>query len=210
MAISPMGIVNAANPRQAALETFDVAGLIHGGPASGFCRDAACALAAALAEAFTLGASVASMLDAATRYLHPVSAREMIGCIGQAQDLAHKMGNYAAFRTAFYADYLRAEQCDARETVPVALALFALADGQAERAILQGVNFGRDADTIGTMVGGLCGALGGAIALPAPWMAKVEACPDVPYREWTHRLCGVVARRARAAAEYARVIESLQ
>ena len=209
MAISPMGIVNAADPRRAARETFDVAGLIHSGPASGFCRDAACALAAAIAEAFTPGAGVPSMLDAATRYLHPVSAREMIGCIAQAQELAQKTGEYAAFREAFYAHHRRAEQCDSRETAPVALALFALANGDAEQAILFGVNFGRDADTIGTMVGGLCGALGGAAGLPTRWVEKVEARPDVPYREWTRGLCALIARRAHAAANYARIIESL-
>ena len=50
MCISPMGIINAGNPRQAALETFEVASLIH----HNFCRDAACAMAAAVAEAFKL------------------------------------------------------------------------------------------------------------------------------------------------------------
>ena len=50
MSISPMGLINACNPRQAALETYDVAGLIHSGDTN-FCRDAACAMAAAVAEA---------------------------------------------------------------------------------------------------------------------------------------------------------------
>src|SRR5262249_49146652 len=60
MAISPMGLLNAANPRQAAVETFDVASLIHSGP-SGFCRDAACAMAAAVAQAFHPEANVATI-----------------------------------------------------------------------------------------------------------------------------------------------------
>ena len=38
MSISPIGIVNACNPRQAALEAYEVAGLIHSGP-TGYCRD---------------------------------------------------------------------------------------------------------------------------------------------------------------------------
>jgi ADP-ribosylglycohydrolase len=36
MCISPMGIINPVNPQQAALETFEVASLIH----HNFCRDA--------------------------------------------------------------------------------------------------------------------------------------------------------------------------
>ena len=50
MSISPMGLINACNPRQAAVETYDVAGLIHAG-CSTYCRDGACAMAAAVAEA---------------------------------------------------------------------------------------------------------------------------------------------------------------
>jgi len=40
MAISPMGIINACNPRQAVLETLGVASFIHHGGNSGYCRDA--------------------------------------------------------------------------------------------------------------------------------------------------------------------------
>ncbi len=69
MSISPMGIINACNPRQAALETFDVAGLIHAGDST-FCRDGACAMAAAVAEAMKPVATVDSILDASTAYLH--------------------------------------------------------------------------------------------------------------------------------------------
>ena len=51
MANSPMGIINACNPKQAALETMEIASFIHNGE-TGFCRDAACATAAAVATAF--------------------------------------------------------------------------------------------------------------------------------------------------------------
>ncbi len=208
MAISPMGILNAANPRQAALETFDVAGLIHSGP-SGFCRDAACAMAAAVAAAFDPEATVESILAAATRYLHPVSAQEMITCIQRTRQLALKAGSYEVFRARFYASHLREEQCDSRETVPVALALFELAKGEAERAILSGANFGRDADTIATMVGGLCGAFQGAEGLPARWVEQVEANPQVQYRLQAQRLAAIVRQRAQEAERYARLIARL-
>lgn len=207
MAISPMGVINAANPRQAALETFDVAGLIHSGP-SGFCRDAACAMAAAVAAAFHPEANVVSILDAATRYLHPTSAREIVECIQRTRELAAGAGGYEAFRAQFYASHLRAEQCDSRETVSVALALFEMGQGDPERAVLYGVNFGRDADTIGTMIGGLCGALRGASGLPARWVQKVEANPAVRYRERSAELAALVRQRAQTAADYALLIQS--
>ncbi|MDH7569340.1 MAG: ADP-ribosylglycohydrolase family protein, partial [Armatimonadota bacterium] len=150
MAISPMGILNACDPRQAALETFDVAGLVHSGPA-GFCRDAACAMAAAVAQAFAVKATPQSVADAATRWLHPRSADQMIACIRKTRDLARSAGSYPVFRERFYAERLLANAADARETVPLALALFELAGGEPERGILWGANFGRDADTIATI-----------------------------------------------------------
>ncbi len=208
MAISPMGMINAGNPRQAALETFDVAGLIHSGP-SGFCRDAACAMAAAIAQAFVPGATVESILDAATRYLHPVSAQEILACIRQTRQLAGEAGSYETFRERFYADCLHAEQCDSRETIPVTLALFEMAGGEAERAILYAVNFGRDADTLGTMVGGLCGAFVGASGLPSHWVKKVEANPQVAYADLTTRLASLVRQRALEAEQYAHLLRSL-
>lgn len=208
MAISPMGIVNAANPRQAALETFDVACLLHSGP-SGFCRDAACAMAAAIAHAFDPKATVATIREAATQYLHPLSAREIVGCIEATRAMAMEAGSYETFRAAFYAGNLREEQCDSRETVPVALALFELAAGDPERAILYGVNFGRDADTIGTMAGGLCGAYRGAGGLPPRWVQKVEANVSVRYSALVPELAALVLARAEAAARNARLLREM-
>ena len=77
MAISPMGLINACNPRQAALETYDVAGLIHAGDST-FCRDGACAIAAAVAEAMNLNATVESILEIPTDYLHRINSAELI------------------------------------------------------------------------------------------------------------------------------------
>ena len=205
MAISPMGILNAMNPRQAALETFDVAGLVHSGP-SGFCRDAACAMAAAVAAAFLPDATVDSVCQSAVAHLHPTSAREMLGCIESVRKLSEANCDYERFREEVYASHLREEQCDSRETVPVALALFRIARGEPELGIRYGVNFGRDADTIGTMVGGLCGAFTGTEGIPVDWVRKVEANPSVRYREIVPQLAEVVRARARTAAETARLL----
>ena len=79
MCISPMGIINAGDPRQAALETHDVASPIH----HNFCRDAACAMAAAVAAALAPGATVASVLKGAVAHLPPQSARIMHEAIQQ-------------------------------------------------------------------------------------------------------------------------------
>jgi ADP-ribosylglycohydrolase len=210
MSISPMGIINACDPRRAAGETLDVASVIHNG-ASGFCRDAACAMAAAVAAAFAPDATPDSVIEAATAYLLPVSAREIRGRIEETLALAGEAGGgaYEPFREAYYARHLYPTASDSRETVPATLALFRLAGGDPERAILYGANFGRDADTIATMVGGLAGALHGVQGLPAGWVAKVEANPEVRYAEPVAGLAQVVRQRAERARRYAETLSSL-
>lgn len=171
MGISPMGLINACNPRQAALETYDVAGLIHAG-GSTFCRDGACAIAAAVAEAMKVNCTVESVVSSATDYLHKVSSAEMINCIKETIQIAKSLGNYQEFREKFYQDKLRSIACDSRETVPCALSLFYLAKGDPTEAIIYGANFGRDADTISTMTGALSGAFKGIDGLKPGWVEK--------------------------------------
>jgi ADP-ribosylglycohydrolase len=174
MSIAPLGLINACNPRQAAIEAFDVAGLIHAGDST-FCRDGACAMAAAVAAAMDPAATVDSVLEAATAYLHRTSSAEMLGWIGRTLAMAEITGSYEKFREEFYKTNLGDIVSDSRETVPCVLALFYLSQGDPERAIIYGANFGRDADTIGTMIGGLAGAFKGATGLKPEWVAKIEA-----------------------------------
>ncbi len=176
MVIAPMGVINACNPRQATVEAFEVAGLIHAGPVSGFCRDAAAAIAAAVAEAFKPDATVDSVLEASTKYLHVKSAEVIKARIKHMVENAKALGNYEDFRRWFYdCNKLTETSCDSRETIPVALALFYLAKGDMETAAVYAANFGRDSDTIGTMAGAIAGALNGASGIRKDWVEKIEA-----------------------------------
>ena len=98
----PWALLNACNPRQAALETYDVAGLIHAGDTT-FCRDGACAIAAAVAEAMKPEATVQSVLEAATAYLHKISSIVMKTCIKDILEMAKTENDYKKFREKFYA-----------------------------------------------------------------------------------------------------------
>jgi ADP-ribosylglycohydrolase len=174
MSISPMGIINACNPRQAAIETYDIAGLIHAGPST-FCRDAACAIAAAVAEAVNPKATVDSILEASWKYLHKDSSRELLDRIKFTMDMLKHTGSYEDFRREYYQKCLGDIVSDSRETLPCVLALFKLAGGDPVKCVEYGANFGRDADTIGTMVGALAGAFKGVDALKPEWIAKIES-----------------------------------
>ena len=195
MAISPMGIINACNPRQAALETYDVAGLIHAGTTT-FCRDAACAMAAAVAEAMKPDSTVDSVLAASTAYLHKISSRVIVEYIDKILSLAKSLNDYEKFRSEFYENHLQSLICDSRETVPCALALFYLAGGNPEKAIIYGANFGRDADTIATMTGAVSGAFAGAGGLRKEWVDKIKR--NSPHQEdLANGLIEIIKKRNR-------------
>lgn len=63
----------------------------------------------------------------------------------------------------------------ATEAVPAAMAVFLAADGNFAKAVPAGIRLGRDADTIGAIVGSLAGACQGADAIPTAWRARVQA-----------------------------------
>ncbi|MBE0700046.1 MAG: ADP-ribosylglycohydrolase family protein [Anaerolineaceae bacterium] len=207
MCISPMGIINAGNPRQAALETYELAGLIH----HNFARDGACSMAAATAAAFCLDASVDSILTAALEHLPSRSAQVMRASIEATLTLARETGEYAGFRERFYAERILPgiAMPDARETVPVALALFFLANGDPRQTILYGANFGRDADTIASMAGALAGALHGVSALPEAWTEKILASGRRDQVNITTMLVDMIHRRVDDQVRVAAAIQAL-
>ena len=174
------------------------------------CCDGAAAISAAVAEAFKANATVENILKASTKYLPAISAQEMIDAINQALELARESGSYERFREGYYAKNLRAVISDSRETVPAVLTIFSLAKGDPKQSILLGANFGRDADTIGTMVGGLAGALHGASGLPPDWVAKVQANPNVDYQKTAERLTELVQKRASDSSQLTALIGELQ
>ena len=176
MCIAPVGIVNACNPAQAALQAYNLAGLIHTHDV-GFCQDGAAAVAVAVAEACRGAASVDSIVGAAMNHLDPVSGRDMRGSIREMVELAASSGGYQEFRRTVYAQrerYFRPITCDSRETIPLTFAIFHLAGGEVGQCVQYAANFGRDADTIAAMAGGIAGALRGHGGIPAAWRQKIR------------------------------------
>lgn len=174
MAISPMGIINACDPRRAAAETYDVAGLMHAGEST-FCRDGACAIAAAVAEALKPDTTVEAVVKASTEYLHKKSSAIMIDLIDESVQAVKSGMDYKEYRKWYYENNLQEIFCDSRETVPAAIAAFYLAKGEPELTAAYGANFGRDSDTIATMAVSIAGAYKGISAIRKEWVGKIEA-----------------------------------
>jgi ADP-ribosylglycohydrolase len=169
MAIAPVGIVNAGNPRAAATQAMEIASLLH------VTNDGAAAVAAAIAEALVAGSTVDAVLKASTGYIKPWSGGEMLSLIVAAQDLAQSGIDFKTFRERYHRKFRQPIACDSRETVPAALAIVWLAKGDPGQAAIFGANFGRDADTIACMAAGICGALNGVSPSNA---ALIEKLPN--------------------------------
>ena len=197
MAIAPVGIVNAGHPRAAAMQAQELASLIHTGTV-GFCQDGAAAIAAPIAVAMQPGATIDAVIEAATAYLKPTSGALMRGLILDAVALARETGEYRAFRAAYHARFRQTIACDSRETIPATIAICLLAGGDTVKAVEQGANFGRDSDTIATMAGAICGALGGAAAIPAAWAAQVPTAVIDEQQRMAGQLVNIAQGKARA------------
>jgi ADP-ribosylglycohydrolase len=196
MAIAPVGIVNAGNPRAAAAQAMEIASLIHVTDVA-FCQDGAAAIAAAVAEALAVGSTVDAVLQAAVDHIKPWSGAEMLSLIKAALDIARATGDYKAFRKAYHEKFRKPIACDSRETVPATLAIVWLAKGDPGQAAILGANFGRDSDTIACMAAGICGALSGVS--PAN-DALVQKLPDKS-RQAQVELASRLAAVARAKVE---------
>jgi ADP-ribosylglycohydrolase len=182
MYMAPVGAVNAGNPRAAYAEALEVAAPHQ----SSYGREAAAVFAAAVAAAFTPGATAASVVEAAlslakdgTRAAIEAVCERAAGFDDWEEALAPLREAVAPFDTV--GPRYREPSLGARrpsrlhsiEELPIALGMLLIADGAFAPAVLGSVNYGRDCDSTATMSGAIAGALGGSGAVPAEWSDEV-------------------------------------
>lgn len=170
MYIAPVGLINAGDPEGAYTEAIALTDAHQ----SSYGREAAGVLAAAVAAAATPGADPASVVDASLR-LAKDATRDAIEAVAEAAAGLDgwRDGGLAVLRTAFapfdsvgenYAEPGRDARTPSRthaiEEVPLALGFLVATRGDYLEAMLGGVNYGRDSDSIASMAGALAGALG--------------------------------------------------
>ena len=211
MCISPVGVVNACAPREAAAQAYALGALIHVHDV-GFCQDGAAAMAAAVAEAFKTDATPASIIAAATDFLHPLSGANMRERIAGALEVAKTQGEYKAFRAAIYEErdrFFCKIACDSRETIPITVALFSLSGGDVEKSVQYSANFGRDADTIASMCGAIAGALHGATAVRQDWKDKVHKYAQTDQEELAWKLAKVAIKKTSIREDAQRLFHGI-
>ncbi len=167
MRVAPIGVVCAGNPDGAARMAVLEAQVSHD-------RDgiwAAQAVAAGIAVALD-GGGVEAILSTARQQ---VPADSWLGyALDKAMQICQSAETIEYAWEPLHNEFWTPSHSAAPEAIPQALAVFQLTHGDFRKGMFWACNFGRDADTIGAVVGALSGAHCGIEAIPAGWVEKVR------------------------------------
>lgn len=182
MYMAPVGVVNAGDPAGAYREALEIAGAHQ----SSYGREAAAAMAAAVAAALRPRATAASVVEAVlelakdgTRQAIEAATAAARGCRGWQQAIPVLREAVRPFDTVGEnyrepgLDARRPSRTKAIEELPVALGMLVATGGDYVQTVYGGVNYGRDSDSIASMGGAIAGALGGEAAVPRAWVERV-------------------------------------
>ncbi len=167
MRIAPIGIVCAGDPDRACALAALEAEISHD-------QDgiwAAQAIAAAVAVAMVDG-TPDEILAAARQ---PIPADSWLGrAQARADAICAAAGSVEAAWMSLHDDLWTPVHSVSAEAIPQALSIFQLTQGDFRRGMFWACNFGRDADTIGALVGALAGARQGIGAIPPGWVDRAR------------------------------------
>jgi ADP-ribosylglycohydrolase len=229
MYIAPVGVVNAADPKAA----YDEAIAFASGHQQSFGLEAAGVLAGAIAAAFVPGtdietvvntalslakdgtrAAIAEIADAATRLKAQRAGYDAVvaefhriiaAYSPMGDDVTHAMAK-AGVPTAAY----QPSRLGAIEELPLALGFALFNDGDFRTSIEDGINSGRDTDSIGVMAGAILGALHGESVIEAADRDVLDSANRFDLTASADKFTAVATdimradREARRAAERAR------
>ncbi|MEL7610563.1 MAG: ADP-ribosylglycohydrolase family protein [Bacillota bacterium] len=103
-----------------------------------------------------------------------------------ACELVKKFSDYREAMAALY-EYFGGGDL-AADSIPVAVALFVLAEGNPQKANEYAVNLGGDCDTNAAMAGAMAGAYAGVQALPEEWCETIESVNHLGLPDYARKL----------------------
>lgn len=223
MYVAPVGAVNAANPQAA----YDEAIAFASGHQESYGLEAAGVLAAAVAAAFVPGTDIDTVVDTA-QFLAKDGTRQAIADIaGIARAERGKGRGHAAIVAAFHeaigryspmgddvnhsaekagrlTDAYQPSRLRAIEELPLALGFCLLNGGDFRKSVADGINSGRDTDSIGVMTGAILGALHGEAVIDPAELALLDSANRLDLLAqadgFAARAAGIIATD-RAAAQ---------
>lgn len=227
MYVAPIGVVNACDPRAA----YDEAIAFAAGHQESYGLEAAGVFAAAVAAAFVPGTNIdtivetvlglakdgtrnaiAEIADIATK-LKGSDHAEVVAAFHSAiapfspmgDDVNHSVAKVGRLSTAYQPSRL-----GAIEELPLALGFALVNNGAFRTSIEDGINSGRDTDSIGVMAGAILGALHGESIIDAADRATLDSANRFDLTAAADRFAATTTdilladRRAREAAERGR------
>jgi ADP-ribosylglycohydrolase len=214
MYAAPIGLMNAGDPDTAyarAVNVFSAHQYSYG-------LEAAAIMAACVAEALRPDSTVDSIIDTALRLSKDGTRKALESVVAAARsaptdDESHLQQHLRAAIEPYdtvkggVQEFERAgaypSQFHAIEELPIALAYLIVARGDFTQAVLGAVNYGRDADSIASMVGAIIGALVGKSALPQRWAHEIAVRNRVDFDSAAHDLYELFHHDYQAAYQQA-------
>lgn len=180
MYIAPVGIVNAGHPKAA----YDEAILFAMGHQASYGLEAAGVLAACVAKAFEPNVTIDQIIDTALLLAKDGTKMAIADCVEIARRMKQEKAAMDTIIAELHAALLKyspmgddvnrhiskvgvpsnhytPSRLGTIEELPLALAFIVLNDGDYYRSICDGVNSGRDTDSIGVMIAVILGAMHG-------------------------------------------------
>lgn len=194
MYIAPIGVVNAADPRRA----YDEAIAFASGHQESYGLEAAGVMAAAVAAAFVPETGIEEIVTTVIGLAKDGTRAAIADIADTARQLRRSGADHAAVCDAFHAiiarysvmgddlnhlpekvgrvsDAYRPSRLQAIEELPLALGFCLFNDGDFRASIEDGINSGRDTDSIGVMAGAIMGALHGEGVIDPADRAQLDA-----------------------------------
>ena len=167
MRIAPIGIVCAGDPERAAAMAEFEAQISHYGDGVW----AAQAVAASIAVAMVDG-SADEIVQAG---LDRIPEDSWLGrAVARAMRICDERETIEDAWEPLHNEFWTPSHSVSAEAIPQIYALLRLTRGDFRQAMFWGGNFGRDADTIGAVLGAICGALYGVEIIPPSWVERVR------------------------------------
>jgi ADP-ribosylglycohydrolase len=214
MYAAPVGLMNAGDPDTAytrAVNVFSAHQYSYG-------LEAAAIMAACVAEALSPYSTVDSIINTALRLSKDGTRAALESVVAAArsapttdesrlqQHLRAAIEPYDTVKGGVQ-EFERAgaypSQFHAIEELPIALAYLIVARGDFTQAVLGAVNYGRDADSIASMVGAIIGAMVGKSALPQRWAHEIAVRNRIDFDAAAHDLYELFQRDYHAAYQQA-------
>ncbi len=209
MYIAPVGVVNAGNPKAA----YDEAILFAMGHQTSYGLEAAGVLAACVAKAFEENVTVEAIVDTAIEFAKDgtkeaikaittlaVELRERNAAIDEVVAAFHEaikpfspMGDDVSRKmekVGIPSNHYTPSRLGSIEELPLALGFIVYNNGEFYPSIYDGINSGRDTDSIGVMIGVILGAMYGAPVIKSEDIHLLESANHLNFEEITDTFAG--------------------